>query len=147
MPNYRIDTPAPPSHRRRQRCHCRGVTAVEFAITAPIFFLFVMAMFEFGRLNVIRHTADNAAYEAARHVMVPGATSEEAVDKAASILRVIGARGARVRVTPATITPDVDRITVTVNVPLDQNGWITPKFTAARTIRATSTLRTERSEN
>jgi len=48
----------------------RGATTVEFAITAPVFFLFLLAAFEFGWLNVIRHTADNAAYEAARTAMV-----------------------------------------------------------------------------
>ena len=46
--------------------------SVEFAITAPIFFLFLLAAFEFGWMNVMRHTADNAAYEAARAAMVPG---------------------------------------------------------------------------
>ena len=35
-------------------------------MTAPMFVLFLMASFEFGWLNVLRHTADNAAYEAAR---------------------------------------------------------------------------------
>ena len=53
------------NQRRRSKIR-RGATAVEFAITAPIFFLFLLASFEFGWLNVIRHTADNAAYEAAR---------------------------------------------------------------------------------
>ena len=48
-----------------------GVTTVEFAIVLPLFILFLVLAFEFGRLNIIRHTADNAAYEAARHVMVP----------------------------------------------------------------------------
>ena len=59
---------------------------MEFAITAPIFFLFLLAAFEFGWLNVMRHTADNAAYEAARTAIVPGATAAEALAKATSLL-------------------------------------------------------------
>src|SRR3954470_9870656 len=81
-----------------------GAVAVEFAITAPIFFLFLLAAFEFGWLNVIRHTADNAAYEAARTVIVPGATSAEATAKATSILNAVGARGSKITITPSNIT-------------------------------------------
>jgi Flp pilus assembly protein TadG len=125
----------------------RGATAVEFAIVSPIFFVLVIAAFEFGRLNVIRHTADNAAYEAARRAMVPGATVAEATTEAQRILRIVGTRGATVNVTPATLGPDVDRVTVTVDVPMNQNGWITPRFTRSTNIRATSTLRTERARD
>ena len=78
----------------------RGATAVEFAITAPMFFLFLLAAFEFGWLNVMRHTADNAAYEAARTAMVPGATAADATTKAKTLLNIVGTRGATVTVTP-----------------------------------------------
>jgi Flp pilus assembly protein TadG len=124
----------------------RGATTVEFAIVAPIFFLLMLASFEFSRLNVIRHTADNAAYEAARHAMVPGATASEAVTKANTILRTIGARGARITINPTTLGPDVDTVRVRVDVPLDQNGWVVPRFTSGSTLTAESMLRTERAE-
>jgi Flp pilus assembly protein TadG len=130
-----------PTVSRRDR---RGVAAVEFAFVAPIFFLILVAAFEFGRLNVMRHTADNAAYEAARHAMVPGATADEAAEKARKLLNVVGTRGARITVDPPVLGPNVDRINVSIEVPLSQNGWITPRMTRAKTIRATSTLATER---
>jgi Flp pilus assembly protein TadG len=139
--------PRAESRKPRARLKCRGAAAVEFAIVAPIFFVLVIAAFEFGRLNVIRHTADNAAYEAARRAMVPGATAAEASTEAQRILRTVGTRGAKVSVTPATLGPEVDRITVTVDVPMNENGWITPRFTRSTTIRATSTLRTERARD
>lgn len=125
----------------------QGAAAVEFAVVAPIFFVLVIAAFEFGRLNVIRHTADNAAYEAARHAMVPGATAAEAVAKANSILNIVGTRGANVTINPAVIDNSVDEITVTIDVPMNQNGWITPRFTSASNIQASSRLRTERTGN
>jgi Flp pilus assembly protein TadG len=124
----------------------RGATAVEFALTAPIFFLFLLAAFEFGWMNVIRHTADNAAYEAARAAMVPGATAAEAKTKANSILGVVGARGAIVTVTPATLDIQTKEITVAVDVPMSKNGLILPRFTAKKTLHCESTLRTERAE-
>jgi Flp pilus assembly protein TadG len=129
--------------RRRLR---RGAAAVEFALTAPIFFLFLLAAFEFGWLNVIRHTADNAAYEAARTAMVPGATAAEASKKANGLLRIIGARGAKVSVNPAVLTPETEQVTVEIDIPMNRNGLITPRFTKNKTLHSESTLRTERAE-
>jgi len=106
--------------------------------------MLLMAAFEFGWLNVIRHTADNAAYEAARHAMVPGATAEEAIAKAELLLRVVGARGSRVSVTPETITKETESVTVSVEVPVDRNALVLPKFAAGKILRSSATHRTER---
>jgi Flp pilus assembly protein TadG len=133
--------------RRNIRNDRTGAAAVEFAIVAPIFFLLLIGSLEFGRLNVIRHTADQAAYEAARNAMVPGATVAEARQHANRMLRIVGARGSRIDVQPAVLGPDVDEITVTVEVPLGQNGWITPRFTSNKTIYAVSRLKTERARD
>lgn len=129
--------------RRNAKHSRRGAVMVEFAIVAPVFFVFIIIAFEFGRLNVIRHTADNAAYEAARHAMVPGATAAEAVAKAKSILNVVGTQGAKVSVNPPVLGPTVDSVQVTVVVPMAQNGWIAPRFSSATTMRSVSTMRTE----
>ena len=129
---------------RNAKLSRRGAVALEFAIVAPMFFVLIITAFEFGWLNVIRHTADSAAREAARHAIVLGATSAEAVAKANSILNIVGTRGARVSVNPTTLGPDVDTVTVTVEVPMTQNGWIAPRFTSAMTMRSFSTMRTER---
>jgi Flp pilus assembly protein TadG len=132
--------------RRRQCSSRRGATVVEFALTAPVFVLFLLAAFEFGWLNVLRHTSDNAAYEAARHAMVPGATASEAVDKANSILNVIGTRGAIVTVSPATITSATSEVTVSIDVPLKSNSLVVPKFTGSKTLHSEATMRTERAQ-
>jgi Flp pilus assembly protein TadG len=124
----------------------RGATAVEFALTAPVFFLFLLAAFEFGWLNVIRHTADNAAYEAARTAMVPGATADEATSKANNLLNIVGARSAKIKVTPPKLTPETDQVTVSIDIPMKKNGLIVPRFTRSTTIHSSSTLRTERAE-
>jgi Flp pilus assembly protein TadG len=124
----------------------RGATAVEFALTAPVFFLFLLAAFEFGWMNVLRHTADNAAYEAARAAMVPGATAAEATAKANGILNVVGARSPKITITPATITTSTKEVTVTIDIPMSKNGLIVPKFSKKSTLHAESTLGTERAE-
>jgi Flp pilus assembly protein TadG len=129
----------------RQRLANRdGVVAVEFAITAPIFFLFLLAAFEFGWLNVLRHTADNAAYEAARTIIVPGATANEATVKAQTLLNIVGARGATISITPATVTTSTTQVKVAIDVPMNKNGLITPRFTGKTILHSESTLRTER---
>ncbi len=134
------------SRRRLRRGARRGATVVEFALTAPIFVLFLMAAFEFGWLNVLRHTADNAAYEAARYAIVPGATAAEASKKAKSILKIVGARNAVVTVSPPVIDLNTDEVTVTVDVPMKDNALVVPKFTSNTTLRGSATLRTERPE-
>lgn len=130
----------------RHRTSRNGAAAVEFAVTAPIFFLFLLAAFEFGWLNVMRHTADNAAYEAARAAMVPGATAADATAKANGLLNIVGARGATVKITPATITTATTQVTVAIDLPMKKNGLITPRFTGKTTLHSESTLKTERSE-
>lgn len=132
--------------RNASRFERRGAVIVEFAICAPLFFLVVLALFEFSWLNVVRHTADNAAYEASRIAMVPGASAGEAIAEAQRIMGAVGTRGATVTVAPATILPETNEVTVRVVVPVDQNALLTPRFTGGRQIETSSTLRTERVE-
>ena len=131
--------------RKNQRSRT-GAVIVEFALTAPLFLLFLMVAFEFGWMNVMRHTADNAAYEAARTAIVPGATSAEALAKANSLLNVVGARKAKVTITPATITSATTAVTVAVDLPMSSNGLITPRFTGKTVLHSKSTLKTERAK-
>lgn len=129
---------------RRTPRRRKGAVAVEFAVVAPVFFLFIFGCIEFGRLNMLHHAADNAAYEAARHAIVPGATSAEAKDRANATMDVFGVNGATVTIVPAKLGLNDDQLTVTVEIPLDQNSWILPRFTGGRNVEGTSTLRTER---
>lgn len=130
--------------RFRHRRLRSGATAAEFALTLPLFILFLMSAFEFGWLNVLRHTSDNACYEAARIAMVPGGTATEARAKATSLLNIIGARGAKVSVTPEVLTPATKEVTVEIDIPLKSNALVVPKFTGKKTLHSEATLRTER---
>lgn len=121
-----------------------GAATVEFAIVGSLFFMTLLAMFEFGRLNIIRHTADNAAYEAARQCMVPGATVAEAENTAMRIMNIVGTRNTSVTVVPNVLGPDTEEITVTVQVPMNSNALVAARFSATKTIQSTVTLRTER---
>ena len=76
--------------------------------------------------------------------MVPGATAAEATDKANALLNIVGTRGATVDIDPSNITPSTEEITVTIDVPMAQNGWIFPRFSAATIMTSSATLKTER---
>lgn len=123
----------------------RGAVAVEFAFAAPVFFLLLFGAIEIGRLNIVRHVVDNAAYEAARHGLVPGGTAAEITAQGNVFLANAGISGGTVTVTPTTVDEDTEQITVTVRVSMSTNAWMIPaQFTGGAFVEGSSTLRTER---
>ncbi len=113
------------NHNARNR---KGAAMVEFAIVAPILFLFFFAAFEFCRASMIRHTADNAVYEGARAAIIPGATAGEAQAEASLILNSLGLTNTTITVSPAALDADTEEVTVRVRVPLDDNSFLPNLF-------------------
>jgi len=116
---------------------------VEFAVTAPVVFLMFFAAFEFCRVAMIRHTVDNAVYEAARASIVPGSTAGEASAKAREILSTLGLQRANIVVTPRVLKPDTPQVTVQVRVPIDGNTFAPSQFFSGKTIERSLTLSRE----
>jgi len=56
-----------------------GATAVEFAIIAPIFLMFVVGIMDFGRLFWIKSTMQYAVEQTARYAMVTPSASTAAL--------------------------------------------------------------------
>lgn len=133
--------------RRRTSQRSRGATTVEFALCAPVLFLFVFASFEFSRVNSLRQSAENAAYEACRRGIVPGATADDVRASANLVLDSVFARDVEVTVTPSVITESTSEVAVDIVVPLDQNSWIFPRFFAGREITSSLSLARERGLN
>ena len=131
-------------HSAKRRSDRRGATAVEFAIVAPLFFLFLFGAIEFSALSTIRNTCNNAAYEGARKIVVPGAVAADGKAEAESIMGIIGIDTLTVTVTPAVITPATRSVTVRIDVPYAQNALFTPFFTGDLIITSEVTLTTER---
>jgi Flp pilus assembly protein TadG len=119
----------------------RGAVTVEFAIALPILILFTFAGMEFSRVNMIRNTAINAAYEGARQGIVPGATSAECEAAASGLLNLVQIAGGTAVASPSSIGPETESVTVTVTVPITSaNSFVTPQFYFGKTISATVTL-------
>lgn len=125
-------------HRRSRQ----GLATVEFALVFPIVMTMFFAAIEFTRLNYLRHSTRQAAYVAARHIAVPGATSQEAVQAATDYLHNVRIHNG-ITVNP-TLTPT--EVSVEVSVSVGQNSWGIGRFVSGNTaMRFTCALKREKS--
>jgi hypothetical protein len=139
----RSRSPEPPSCSQPSRS---GVAVVEFAVVAPLFFLLILGMIEFGRMVMVQQVITNASREGARTAIVQGATTSDVVGVVNNYLAGGGVRGATVAVSPDPI--DLagygDPVTVTVSVPFRQVSWLpAPMFLGDTELRAITTMRRE----
>jgi len=105
--------------------------------------LFLFAALEFGRYNMIQQTANNAAFEAARACVVPGATASNGQTAGQNVLNDVGIKGATVTISPATITTTTTTVTATVTIPVTSNLWIAPLFCTSTSTSKSCTLTCE----
>jgi hypothetical protein len=84
--------------RVRFRGNRRGVSSLEFAIVAPVFICLIISCVEFSRMCLLRNISQNACYEAARHVIAEGATVQDGIDRANSILSRVGNVNAKITI-------------------------------------------------
>lgn len=106
----------------------RGAAAVEFAVTAPILFAFLFAAMEFGLANMMFHTTEAAAYEAARVAMIPGATAQEADTAARRVLATARVFVADIQIAPTDLQTETDTVAVTISVNFRDNTTLVPFF-------------------
>ena len=119
----------------------RGNVSVETALALPILFMFIFTGIEFSRANVLRHTVENAAYEGARHGILPGATSSGCEAAAQEVLDLVGIRGTTINVSPTTIDTGTENVSVTVTVPLNSsNSYTVLRYFSGKQFAATVTL-------
>ena len=131
-------------HKRGQRR--QGTTMLEFAVVAPLLFLCFFAAFEFCRVAMIRHTADNAVYEGCRKAIIPGGTSREATNETRRIMNTLGITDFNIIVSPPHIQTTTREVTVRVEVPLNQNSFVPNQFVAGKDIVRELTLYREGSQ-
>lgn len=81
----------------------RAASVVEFAVVAPIFFLLVFGMIEFGRMVMVHHLLIGAAREGARQAVVDGATAQTVEQAVRDYLTATSIKGEEAVVT---VSPD-----------------------------------------
>jgi hypothetical protein len=131
-------------YRQHRSSPRRGAHTLEFALVLPLALLLFFASIEFGRLTLLKHLVDNASYEAARHVMVPGASVSEAEAKVNSILSVVGIKNAKIVVEPSEILESTDSVKVCVSIPAENNLWMVSKFSKGVNLSSETEMMTER---
>jgi Flp pilus assembly protein TadG len=124
----------------------RGAAAVEFAVVAPVLFLLVFGMIEFGRMVMVQQVITNGSREGARLAVLDGTTTADVTTAVNTYLTGASVQGATVTVTPNPPTSAAygAPVTVVVSVSFDQVSWLpTPMFLSGRELTATTVMRRE----
>ena len=148
----RTDASLPPATNKLQRdCRLyrrnrRAAAAVEFAVVAPVFFLLVFGMIEYGRMVMVQQVITNASREGARLAVLDGATASSVTTTVNSYLSAGSITGATVTVSPnpPTTAQNGDPVTVTVSIPFSQVSWLpSPMYLGATTLTSATVMRRE----
>lgn len=119
---------------------------VEFAVVAPVFFLLVFGMIEYGRMVMVQQVITNASREGARVAVLDGSTAADVTTAASGLLTGASISGANISVTPNPPSSAAygAPVTVAVSVSFNQVSWLpTPMFLGGRTLSATTVMRRE----
>jgi len=134
----------------RRKGRRNGVTAVEFAIVAPIFVIIIFGIIEMGRAFMVQQIITNASREGARRAIVEQATADEVKELVNDYLAATSVSGVTVDVSPETIGPDIgfgDPVTVSIRVPFDSVSWMPGSWILGGTeLTASTIMRAERAE-
>ena len=120
---------------------------VEFALVAPIFFMVVLGMVEFGRMIMVQQLLTNATREGARRAIIEGATQTEVTTQVTNYLSNSSVSGVTVAVSPTDLASAGfgDSVTVTVTVPFNTISWSGPAwFLGDATLKASTMMQAER---
>jgi Flp pilus assembly protein TadG len=125
---------------------------VEFAVVAPLFFLLVFGMIEFGRMVMVQQIITNASREGARVAVLDGATTADVVNAVDNYMTGVSVDGAQVTIKgpngdildPPSSAGYGEPVAVVVSVPFDQVSWLpSPMFLGGSTMSATTVMRRE----
>ncbi|MDA7977304.1 MAG: pilus assembly protein [Pirellulales bacterium] len=131
---------------RSCRKNRQGAAVVEFAVVAPVFFLLIFGMIEYGRMVMVQQVITNASREGARVGILDGSSASDVSTTANGYLTSSSISGATITVDPADpATAGVgDPVTVTISVPFNQVSWLpAPMFLGGQTLSATTVMRRE----
>jgi len=132
--------------RRRLRGERRGAATVEFAVVAPLFFLLVTAVIEFGRVFMVVGLLTYAAQQGARTGALDNSTTDSATAAVTNYLSSGGISGATVTVSPdpPSSAASGQNVTVTASIPFTRVSWLpSPWFLRNTILSATATVRRE----
>ena len=128
---------------RRNR---RGAAVVEFAMVAPLLFLLIFGLIEFGRVVMVQQVLTNGAREGARVGVLDDSTKTDVQNTVNTYLSAAMITGATVTVTPDPLSNAGygDAVTVTVSIPFNKVSWLpSPMYLQTTTLSASTAMRRE----
>lgn len=119
------------SHRPSTAARRTGAHMVEFAIVAPLFFLFVFTMIDIGRALMVNSLLTNAARAGCRTGTLPGKANSDVNAAVSQSLSSVGVLGQTVTIqvngkgsTDVSKANTKDLVSVSVSVPAGNVSWL-----------------------
>ena len=126
-----------------------GANTVEFAVIAPVFFMFILGLIEVGRGIMVVHLLTNAARVGARTGVIEGTSTAQIKTAVVNSLNQQGIASETTTVQVNDGSADAstanagDEITVKVSVPVSQVTWLPGGQYLSGNISGQFTLRRE----
>jgi Flp pilus assembly protein TadG len=124
-----------------------GAAVVEFAVLAPLLFLLIFGMIEYGRMVMVQQLITNASREGARVAILAGTTNAIVIDTVQEKLgSAVPCLDSDVTTNPADITTAApgESVTVTVGVNFADVSWLPNAFwLGGKRLTASSAMRVE----
>ena len=116
---------------------------MEFALVAPLIFLFFFGSIEFGRMIMIMHALDSAAREGCRVAVTWDATRQDVADTVAERLATFGITEYSLTVDPNSLnnTSQWEPVSVRIDVAYRDLAWLpVPKYLQSISLSGSCTL-------
>lgn len=128
----------------------QGVAAVEFAVIAPLVFLLVFGMIEFGRAIMVHELLNNSARNGARLGVIQGRSNSDVDAVIKDTLAKNNINAPLISIQVNGVEKDVsaaetgDNITVTVSVQASEISWLPVDFfLGSKALTSTVVMRRE----
>jgi Flp pilus assembly protein TadG len=115
-------------------------------VVAPVFFLLVFGMIEYGRMVMVQQLLTNAAREGARVGVLDNSTATEVNTAVQNYLTAANINSPTIACNPSNPSSAGygQPVTVTVSIPFSQVSWLpSPMFLGGTTMTASSAMRRE----
>jgi Flp pilus assembly protein TadG len=125
------------------------VTALEFAVVAPVFLVLCLALVELGRGIMVQHLLTSAARQGARVGVLEGKGNSDVTAAVTQTLATVSILGDAVTISVNDNSGDVinanpdDEVTVVVSVPVSQVTWLPGGMFLSGNLTGKYTLRKE----
>ncbi len=133
-----------------RRAPRRGAAALEFAVVAPLLFMLILGLIEFGRLMMVQEVLTNGAREGARQAVLPHATQSDVTTTVQNYMTANMVSGYTLTNTDPATASGGSNVTVTVSVPYANVSWLPAgvvRWSGEQTLTARVVMRKEKASN